>query len=121
MSRSTTTKTARPGLSLERKTAGDSAGVGLLSADDQTGVVETIVSVTGIVDDVDDLIEPGAYAESLVKRRPKGVFAHDWAKWVSRTEAVKELLPGDPVLVQYAQEYKEKTGRDFPSEAGGLY
>lgn len=93
-----------------------SAGSGVLEADDETGVVEAIVSVTGVVDHDGDIIEPGAYVETLRKRKPKGIFAHDWKKWVSRTEAIEELLPGDPRLPKTA-----KDGRPWPPQAGALW
>lgn len=90
---------------------------GLIGADDQTGVVEAIVSVTGVLDHDKDVIEPGAYKDTLTKRRPKGIFSHDWGKWASRTEAVEELMPGDPRLAGYAA----KMNKPWPAGAGGLY
>ncbi|MEV8634258.1 HK97 family phage prohead protease [Streptosporangium sp. NPDC051023] len=101
---------------LEFKAATAPAGAELLEADDETGVVEAIVSVTGIVDSDDDIITPGVYAESLARRRPKGLFAHDWKQWASRTENIEEWLPGDPRLPKTT-----RNGRPWPTEAGGLY
>ncbi|MFF4777544.1 hypothetical protein ACFY05_32275 [Microtetraspora fusca] len=88
----------------------------LLTADDETGVVEAIVSVTGVVDDDGDILEPGVYAETLKRRKPKGIFGHDWAKWASRTEAIEEWLPGDPRLPA-----KTRDGKPWPQGAGALY
>jgi phage head maturation protease len=102
------------GLEYKASTAGPDSG--LLDADDETGVVEAIVSVTGVEDDVADIIEPGAYAKTLARRRPKGIFVHDWSKWVARTEMIEELLPGDKRLPP-----KTKTGQPWPQGAGGLY
>ena len=51
---------------LEYKAAGPS-GV-LLDHDDTTGIVECLVSITGIVDDQRDVILPGAYADTLATR-----------------------------------------------------
>jgi phage head maturation protease len=101
-------------LRLESKGGGQAAD--LLAADDATGVVEAIVSVTGVVDEDDDLIEPGAYADTLKKRRPKGIFSHDWKRWVSRTDVIEEWMPGDPRLPE-----KTKDGQPWPKEAGALY
>ncbi len=90
----------------------------LVGHEDTTGVVEAFVSITGVVDEVNDIIVPGAYAETLVKRKPKGVFSHDWNRWVARTEVIEEWLPGDPRITQALT----KAGRDpLPKEAGVLY
>lgn len=104
-----------PTLELERKAAGGLAA-GVVTAQDE-GVVEAIVSVTGVVDNVGDLIMPGAYAETLAQRVPKGFFNHDDKVWVARTEHVEELLPGDPRLAAMAAEAKI----EWPAEAGALY
>lgn len=112
----TTAATGRTADLEYKAAAGPATASGLLSAEDATGVVEAIVSVTGVVDDVDDVIEPGAYAKTLQRRTPKGVFGHDWHKWVARTEEIAELLPGDPRLPK-----ETKDGKPWPGEAGGLY
>ncbi|TMR97293.1 2'-5' RNA ligase family protein [Nonomuraea basaltis] len=104
-----------PTLELERKAAGGLAA-GVINAQDE-GVVEAVVSVTGVVDNVGDLILPGAYAETLATRIPKGFFNHDDKVWVARTEKVEELLPGDPRLLAMAAEAKIA----WPRDAGALY
>lgn len=101
---------------IEHKAVVASPESGLLAADDDTGVVEAIISVTGIPDEVKDIIEPGAYADTLARRTPKGIFAHDWAKWVARTEDIKELMPGDPMLPKTGP-----GGKPWPAAAGALY
>jgi phage head maturation protease len=101
---------------LEHKAIAASPESGLLAADDETGVVEALVSVTGIPDEVKDIIEPGAYKETLAERTPKGIMAHDWAKWVARTEDIKELMPGDPKLPKQGRD-----GKPWPAQAGALY
>ncbi len=100
---------------LEHKTAARTAGV-LLDVDDDTGLVEALVSITGVVDEVNDRILPGAYRDTLIKRRPKGVFSHDWNRWVARTEQIEEWLPGDSRLPA-----KTPDGKAWPKEAGALY
>lgn len=100
---------------LERKTAA-APEAGLIAADDDTGVVEALVSITGIEDQVKDTILPGAYAKTLTARIPKGIFGHDWSKWVARTEEVKELMPGSPALPK-----TQRNGQPWPPEAGALY
>lgn len=83
--------------------------------DEGNGLVRAIVSVTGIRDNVNDVIEPGAYAKSLQTRTPKGVWHHNWHESVSRTEDIKELLPGDPDLPKSLP-----NGQPWPSGAGAL-
>jgi HK97 family phage prohead protease len=71
--------------------------------DDELGVCEAIVSVTNVLDDVNDIIEAGAYASTLKNRRPKGVWSHDWDLPIARTLDVAELMPGDPRLPEKIQ------------------
>lgn len=107
------TKTvADSGGDIEFKTVGVK-GMNVVSADE--GIVETIISVTGIVDNVKDRINPGAYAKTLAKRKPKGVWSHDWDTPVSKTLDVKELLPGDPELPKTMP-----NGDPWPAGAGAL-
>ena len=68
------------------------------AVNDAEGIVEAVVSVTNIVDNVNDVIEPGAYSETLEKRIPKGVWSHDTTVPVARTIAAEELQPGDERL-----------------------
>jgi len=105
-----------PGLpdGVERKAV--PVGGGIVSIDDETGVVEAIVSVTGVVDEHGDIIVPGAYADTLTKRRPKGIWSHGWSDWVARTEGIAELMPGDPRLPPTT-----RGGAPWPAEAGGLW
>jgi len=83
--------------------------------DEGEGIVQAIVSVTGIVDEVKDVIVPGAYAKTLAARKPKGVDAHDWSSPVSKPLDIKELMPGDPNLPK-----KTARGEPWPREAGAL-
>lgn len=101
-------------MGIEHKTVSVS-GLKVLDADN--GLIETYVSVTGIVDNVKDIIEPGAYEKTLVNRTPKGVWHHSWETPVSRTEDVKELLPGDPSLPKFLPGADKKP---WPAEAGAL-
>ncbi len=105
-----------PGLEMKQAAVADLApDSGVLSVDEETGLVTAIVSVTGIVDNVDDRILPGAYEKTLKARRPKGVWSHDWKDWVSRTESIEEYLPGDSRLPK-----QTKDGKPWPKEAGAL-
>ena len=71
---------------------------------DIEGTVEAVVSVTIIVDNVNDVIEPGAYIKTLGKRVPKGVWSHDTTIPVARTLSAVELMPGDERLPSHLQE-----------------
>lgn len=106
-----TVEKADPGM-MEYKTVGVS---GLTVDDDNHGIVTTIVSVTGLVDNVKDVIEVGAYEKTLAVRKPKGAWSHQWETPVSRTLDVKELLPGDPRLPTTLP-----NGEPWPTDAGAL-
>ena len=62
------------------------------------GVVELIAAVTGVQDDVGDIIRPGAFRRTLAERRPKVCSNHRWDMPIGRVLDIKELLPGDPRL-----------------------
>lgn len=79
------------------------------------GIVEAFVSVTGVKDRVNDIIEPGAYEKTLAEREPKGVWSHAWDTPVSRTLEAKELMPGDPDLPKNLP-----NGEAWPKGAGAL-
>lgn len=98
------------------KRAGTDGAAGqMIALDEAEGVVTAIVSVTGIVDEVDDIIEPGAYRETLTKRRPKVCWAHDWAHPIGRVLYIEELLPGDDRLPTTTRD-----GKAWPKAAGAL-
>ena len=67
---------------LEHKTL---FGGGQKILSDEDGIVQAVVSVTGIEDEVKDIIVPGAYTKTLTKRLPKCVFSHDWNHPVGKT------------------------------------
>lgn len=83
--------------------------------DDEHGIVETLVSVTGLRDNVKDVIHPGAYEKTLATRTPKGVWSHAWDTPVGKALDVKELMPGDPELPSELPD-----GTPWPAEAGAL-
>lgn len=73
------------------------------AVNDAEGIVEAVVSVTNIVDNVKDIIVPGAYEDTLQKRVPKGVWSHDTTVPVARTVKAEELSPGDDRLPDHLQ------------------
>lgn len=91
-------------------------GTQVLEADDETGRVVALVSVTGIEDRVKDIIEPGAYTKTIAEREPIGVWSHDDKTWVARTESAVELMPGDP----FFNGLKTMDGKPWPKEAGAV-
>lgn len=101
---------------LEHKTGNKAEGVQVLETDDETGIVVALVSVTGVVDNVKDQIEPGAYTKTMATREPIGVWSHDDKTWVARTEEAVELHPGDPFL----RELKTMDGKPWDPRAGAV-
>ena len=79
------------------------------------GIATVIAAVTGVQDEVMDVIAPGAFTATLSKRRPKACFAHDWAKPVGRVLSAIELRPGDKRLPKTLPD-----GRPWPEEGGAL-
>jgi len=79
-------------------------GVEAKAIDDAEGTVQAVVSVTNIVDNVKDVIEPGAYEQTLGKRIPKGVWSHDTTIPIAKTLSAIELAPGDDRLPDHLRE-----------------
>lgn len=71
---------------------------GIKVLDEAAGIVEAYVSGIGNKDSTGDIIMPGAFDGSLARRTPKGVWSHDWARWVAKTLEVYEVKIGDPRL-----------------------
>lgn len=96
------------------KTAENTGGQ-MLALDDAEGIVTAIVSVTGTEDEVADIIVPGAYRATLLKRRPKVCWAHSWEHPIGRVLHIEEIHPGDDRLPA-----QTKDGQPWPREAGAL-
>ncbi len=111
--RHTAEATTRPH-ELAFKTAEAESGQ-MIALDDAEGIVTAIVSVTGIEDEVADIIVPGAYRETLTKRRPKVCWAHSWEHPIGRVLHIEELHPGDSRLPKTT-----KTGEPWPKQGGAL-
>jgi len=69
-----------------------------LSAEDAPGTVEAIVSVFNNRDFAGEVVLPGAFKNSLQRKLPRFVWAHNWEKVLGRIVEARELLPGDPNL-----------------------
>lgn len=75
------------------------------------GTSRAIYAVTGVVDEVNDLIVPGAFTRTLATRRVKAVWHHEWKDAVGVVLDVEEWMPGDPRFADVP---------DWPPEAGAL-
>ncbi|MER6109372.1 NUDIX domain-containing protein [Streptomyces hirsutus] len=75
------------------------------------GTSRAIYAVTGVVDEVNDLIVPGAFAHTLATRRVKAVWHHEWKDAVGVVLDVEEWMPGDRRFADVP---------DWPPEAGAL-
>jgi hypothetical protein len=76
---------------------------GVKVVNDELGIVEAFVAGIGNKDSVGDIIQPGAFVDSLKEITPKGCWSHQWEIPVSKTLEVYEVLPGDPRLPQKMQ------------------
>lgn len=94
----------------------DGPGVWGSEFPDEEGVRTQIVAVTGVRDEVGDIIVPGAFRRTLAKLEPKVVLGHDWNRPVGMPDAVEELLPGDPRLPR-----ADRFGAPWPAKAGALF
>lgn len=87
-------KAAASAPNLVHKTLGVEASV----LDEEQGIVEAFVSGIGNKDSVGDIIQPGAFDAYLKRRKPKGVWSHDWDRPVSKTLEIREVAAGSPEL-----------------------
>jgi hypothetical protein len=101
------TKTATIASGLEQKSM---PALGVKVLDDEKGIAELWVSTTGIVDHGKDLIEAGAYAETIKARKPKGAYHHDLGDLVSKALAFEEVPPGDMRLPARVKALGPKAG-----------
>ncbi|MFE3139641.1 2'-5' RNA ligase family protein [Streptomyces scopuliridis] len=75
------------------------------------GICRAIFAVTGVVDEVGDLIVPTAFAHTLATRPVKTVWHHEWKEPIGVVLDIAEWLPGD---VRFADI------PNWPAEAGAL-
>jgi HK97 family phage prohead protease len=67
------------------------------------GIIEAYVSIFGNVDSYGDIVEQGAFKDSLSKwfpRYPKGIWAHDWSLPIAKTLECREDARGLYVKAQ---------------------
>ena len=70
-------------------------------ADGEKGIIEAYVSIFDNVDLGGDKIVRGAFAESLQKKLPKGVWMHDWNMPVAKTLVAEEHAKGLYIKAQF--------------------
>lgn len=92
------------------------AGVWGSEHPEEDGVRNLIVAVTGVRDEVGDIIVPGAFEHTLQRLEPKGCMGHDWNRVTGYPEAIEEVMPGDPRLPK-----TDRFGKPWPAEAGALF
>ena len=73
----------------------DVSVVGLKVVDEDQGIVEAYVAGIGNLDDGGDIIEPGFFQGALKKRKPKGVWSHNWSDTIAKTLDTYEVKAGD--------------------------
>ena len=87
------------------------ASNGQVSVDKAQGIVECFVAGIGNKDSVGDIIQPGAFAGTLQRRKPRVVWGHNWNDPIGKVLDIQEVGPSDPRLPE-----KMKAGG-----VGGLY
>lgn len=68
---------------------------GQINVDEAQGIVECFVSGVGNKDSVGDVVLPGAFTESLKRRKPRVVWGHDWNHPIGKVLEIYEVGPGD--------------------------
>jgi HK97 family phage prohead protease len=71
---------------------------GQINVDDAKGIVECFVSGIGNKDSVGDIVLPGAFTESLKRRKPRVVWGHDWNHPIGKVLEIYEVPASDPRL-----------------------
>jgi HK97 family phage prohead protease len=74
------------------------AAAGAYNIDELQGIVECFVAGIGNKDSVGDIVLPGAFNDSLKKRKPRVVWGHDWNAPIGKVIDIYEVGPTDPRL-----------------------
>lgn len=88
---------------------------GVIDHDDEDGTITALVAVSGVPDEVGDVIVPGSLGKAIKRLKPKGVDNHNWGVKVSKLVYSTELMPGDSRLPAVTAD-----GSPWPANAGGL-
>lgn len=68
---------------------------GQFNIDEAQGIVECFVAGIGNKDSVGDVLIPGAFTESLKRRKPRVVWGHNWNDPIGKVLEIYEVAPGD--------------------------
>ena len=87
------------------------ASSGQVNLDQAQGIVECFVAGIGNKDSVGDVCATGAFAKSLLRRKPRVVWGHNWNDPIGKVLEIYEVPPNDPRL----------PGKMKAAGIGGLY
>ena len=68
---------------------------GMVNLDEAEGIVECFVAGIGNKDSVGDVCAPGAFGKSLIRRKPRVVWGHNWNDPIGKVLEIYEVAPGD--------------------------
>ena len=71
---------------------------GQINVDEALGIIECFVAGVGNKDSVGDVVLPGAFTESLKRRKPRVVWGHDWNHPIGKVLEIYEVGANDPRL-----------------------
>ena len=74
------------------------ANTGQFNIDQAQGIVECFVAGIGNKDSVGDIVISGAFAKSLIRRKPRVVWGHNWNDPIGKVLEIYEVAPNDPRL-----------------------
>lgn len=74
------------------------ASSGQVNLDQAQGIVECFVAGIGNKDSVGDVCATGAFAKSLLRRKPRVVWGHNWNDPIGKVLEIYEVPPSDPRL-----------------------
>lgn len=71
---------------------------GAINLDEAQGIVECFVAGIGNKDSVGDVCAPGAFTKSLLRRKPRVVWGHNWNDPIGKVLEIYEVGSNDPRL-----------------------
>ena len=88
-----------------------SGNAGQINVDQAEGIVECFVAGIGNKDSVGDVVISGAFSKSLLRRKPRVVWGHNWNEPIGKVLEMYEVPASDPRL----------PGKMKAAGIGGLY
>lgn len=71
---------------------------GQFNIDEAQGIVECFVAGIGNKDSVGDIVVSGAFSKSLIRRKPRVVWGHNWNDPIGKVLEIYEVAPNDSRL-----------------------